>query len=267
MTGLEPGQEVTVRAQTYYPDGGDLSGQYESFARFEVGGDGTLTVGEQAPIEGTYGRADPMGIFWSMRPRTDLSDPAAKTLDGPTADDEGRTVHLRATAGGERLATSTIRRRHVEDGVTSREQDAGIVGELFLPPGEGPHPSVVSLHGGGGGNPPGVRLLASRGIATLALKYFGPEEAIPDGPVEVPLEYFEQAFDWLTDQPEIRSDDIGVSGLSLGGEAALILASRYDIVDAAVAVSSPTVVFGSELTNGKSPWSYDGDPVSYIEPT
>jgi len=80
-------------------------------------------------------------------------------------------------------------------------REAGIVGGLFLPPGDGPRPAVMVVSGGGGGIPElRAAILASHGYAALALGYFA-VEGLPRGLVNIPLEYFENAIRWMRSQP------------------------------------------------------------------
>ena len=56
------------------------------------------------------------------------------------------------------------------------KKDEGFVGTLFLPNGEGPFPAVINMYGGiyrGTVVEDRSAMLASRGIASLALAYFG----------------------------------------------------------------------------------------------
>ena len=56
------------------------------------------------------------------------------------------------------------------------KKDDGFVGTLFLPNGEGPFPAVINMYGGiyrGTVVEDRSAMLASRGIASLALAYFG----------------------------------------------------------------------------------------------
>src|SRR4051794_27319542 len=67
-------------------------------------------------------------------------------------------------------------------------------------------------------------LLASHGFAVLALAYFGYED-LPEGLSDVDLEYFEQAAEWLSKQPNVMSDGVGIIGVSLGADIAVMTAS------------------------------------------
>ena len=61
-------------------------------------------------------------------------------------------------------------------------QEHNICGTLYLPPGKGPFPSVINIYGGIlKGQVPEDRsaLFASRGIASLALSFFGTSPGLP----------------------------------------------------------------------------------------
>lgn len=268
VQNLEPGAELTFRALLRYSDDDAKEGQWESNATFEVPEDGTVTLSAQDPIDGTYNEADAMGHIWSMQPRSDLDDPAETELTDPTTNPTRWNVHLRAIVEEETVATGTTTRQTEADGVQTREpENENIVGRLFLPSGSGPHPGALVLHGG---NPHlrlrASRLLASRGVAALTVKYFGPDApSIPDKPHELPVENFEQPLSWLTDQPEVQSGGVGVFGRSLGGAGALLAGSQFDIVDAVAAVNPVAVAFGGAPMGGTTPWSIGGEPHPHLE--
>lgn len=99
--------------------------------------------------------------------------------------------------------------------------------QLRLPAGEGPHPAILYIHGGRGGDVPGpgyasyVRShLVADGYAFLDLDYrryhFGPEE----------LEDVVAGYRYLCGRPEIITEQVAVLGDSHGGYLALMLATR-----------------------------------------
>src|SRR5699024_11401068 len=68
IVGLEPNQRVTLRASM------PLDGKtWESQTVFRASEDGVVDTASQAPVEGAYDTADPMGPFWSMQPVSDRS--------------------------------------------------------------------------------------------------------------------------------------------------------------------------------------------------
>jgi nucleolar protein 56 len=148
-------------------------------------------------------------------------------------------------------------------------------GQLYEPLGPTPGPGVLVLHGGGTRNERGytaryARLLAHHGYAALDLEYFDTPETPPDL-VEIPIEYFSRAIDWLAEQDVVRADRVGTVAWSRGTEAQLLLAARDERVGAVVAYVASIYAFpglpGNEPGEGKSSaWSQDGEPVPYVPP-
>lgn len=265
--GFEPQSSVVVRASAQSQN----DGKWKSHARFAVGDNGTFVVGEQSPIEGTYEGADPMGLFWSKR-LTDANPdqklpPEAIFVPGT----QSYEVTLTAEVDGESVAEATTTRRLFDPDIEEREIDRDdIVGKLFLPPGEGPAPALVHLHGAGGKPHLATgRLLASRGFATLSLQYFGDPAPIPNTLAEVPVEYAETAIDWLREQDRVASPEVGLFGFSRGGSLALLLASRNENIGGVVGWVPSGVVWEGlsyeRTPTGTSAWSIDGEPVPFLE--
>lgn len=256
LTGFQPGRKVTVR--TRMPLDGHV---WEARAVVRTDADGAADLDEQAPLAGTYGQADVMGLLWS----------AERVGEHPVASDRTRTdgnVSLTATLDGTTVASATIDRRFAAEGVArERVTDADLVAELFQPPGDGPHPGVLLLGGSGGGFPSrrAASLLASRGFAVLALAYFGVRD-LPPRLVGVPLASVERAVDWLATHEQVREDPLGVVGWSRGGELALLTGTRCDRVRTVVGYVPSTVVFqGNALTGDPgSAWIDDGDDHPYV---
>jgi dienelactone hydrolase len=112
-----------------------------------------------------------------------------------------------------------------------------------------------------------------RGYRVLSLAYFK-EPGLPESLEEIPLEYFETAFNWLSRQPGIIPDAYGLIGGSKGAELALVLASRFQHVNCVVAWSPSSVVWPGipknrfDLTNhGKSSWSFQGQGLPFLPVT
>ena len=118
--------------------------------------------------------------------------------------------------------------------------------ELRLPPGDGPHPAIIYIHGGRGGSPPGpgysrqVRsFLLAEGYAYLDLDY----RRYHVGPGE--LEDAVAGYRYLCDRPEIDAKRVAVLGDSHGGFIALMLATRERpaAVVAYAGIADPVALF------------------------
>jgi len=249
--GFDPGRRVTLTAVSAL-----ASGTWRGAATFVADDDGVVDPGTAAPVDGAYDGVRPMGLF-------QFADPA------PGADVDPPTTRLSARVDGEVVATATCERRAEAAGVESVavEHDR-LVGELLVPPGDGPHPGVLLLGGSGGGVPTGPRasLLASRGYAVLALAYFD-APGLPDELVEIPLAYFDDAVAWLSDHDAVRADPLGALGVSRGTEAAIQVAARTDAVRTVVAVVPGSHRFqglSREFSGGTSAWSERGEPTPYV---
>jgi dienelactone hydrolase len=252
-TGFDPRERVTIAAR-----GRSEATTWESSATFEADDAGVVNPGAQAPVEGDYSGVRPMGLFQFAR----TAEP------GDLAPGETR---LRVRVDDEVVATATCERRVLADPVTrTRAGTDDVVGDVLLPPGDGPHPGVVILGGPGGGRPvgPEAKLLASRGYAVLALAYFG-VEGLPPTLREVPLEYFDDAITWFGAHERVLAEPIGVLGHSRGAEAALLTGARNHAVRTVVAYAPPAHAFeGLEFSprrTGTAAWSENGHPVTHVE--
>ncbi|WP_440989417.1 acyl-CoA thioesterase/BAAT N-terminal domain-containing protein [Haloarchaeobius baliensis] len=253
VTGLEPGESVEFRAELHAHDGVT----WRSESTFTADEDGTVALAAHAPEDGSYDGVEPMGWYWSMA-ATDGETRFPAISDEPTIE-----IDLRATAG-DRRATRTITRRVYDDGVTGRPVDHDdVVGTLYEPPGEGPHPAVLDLHGSAGRlSDSTAKALANEGYATLAIDYFGDGEPIPDDHRRVPLSYFDTAVDWLGDQPGVCSGPVGLVGASRGAELALLLGARRDWVGAVVSYAGSAIMW--DTPSGEPAWTDDGEPVPHV---
>ncbi len=120
--------------------------------------------------------------------------------------------------------------------VTKRPiREGGLVGVLATPDGAGPAPGVLLLGGAEGGlHEQDAEDLSAHGFTVLALAYFG-LPGLPDGLVDIPLEYFCRGLDVLAEQPR-TGERFGVTGASRGGEAALLVGVHDARIAAVVSV-------------------------------
>ena len=143
-----------------------------------------------------------------------------------------------------------------------------LIGRLYRPGDKDNVPGALVLHGSEPSPADSLAyMLASNGIAAMAIQYFGMEPELSDDLVEVPLEYIEEAGEWLLGNDWIKGDQIGIIGNSRGGELALLAASYFDIFGSTVAMVGSGLVYEGIAKGAISPgsaWSYQGEPVDYI---
>ncbi|MBO4247733.1 acyl-CoA thioesterase/BAAT N-terminal domain-containing protein [Halomicrobium sp. IBSBa] len=256
LTGFPPETEVELAVHM------DWEQPSVSTLTIKTDSEGIADLSDQAPVAGDYEGVAPMGWLWSMRQPEELpellttavstaseTETATETETPPVS---SATVTLVAAIDGERRATATQTRRLVGESVEHRPvRQSDLVGELFVPAGDGPHPGVLALHGSGGEEVWSYgRLLASHGFTALSLDYFGPEDGNPSQLRDVPLSYFERAAAFLDSLPEVADSQIGVTGVSRGSEVALMLGVRSDLIGAVVVLAPSHYRWGRAWTAG-----------------
>jgi dienelactone hydrolase len=257
VAGCAPGETVTVRAAWRIGDE-----QVETEGQFAAPPDGIVDPARLPSVAGTYTGIEPYGLWWSI-PGPDV--PHDPDLLGSWA------VSLTA-AGRDWADSAVVLRRKLDPSVRVFPVRSGrLRGIAFLPDSDGPLPSVVVFSGSGGGlgELGGVTstaaLLASHGFAVLALAYFRYDD-LPADLVEIPLEYFLEAIEWLKAEAHTAGGRVGVMGASRGGELSLLLGSTYPEAVAAVVAKVPSgVVWGGlskEPRQDPVAWTVGGQPVS-----
>ena len=99
------------------------------------------------------------------------------------------------------------------------------MGTLFLPPGSGPHPTIISLEGSVVIKEDLAAALASTGLAVLCLAFFR-QPGLPQHYAEgISVEYLERGADWLLRQSWAGPGGLGVLGCSKGCDLALSMAA------------------------------------------
>lgn len=267
LTELEPGTPVTLTTEL----SDQLGRLWVGRAEFVADEEGVIDTSRQPSLAGSYTGVDPMGLFWSMRFAT--SGVEATTFWHTNL--APMTVKITASLPGGKLLTGFARRIVVAEGVQKEEiRTAGIVGNLFLPPGEGPHPAVIVLGGTEGGIPSDayVAQFANRGFVALGLAYYR-TEGVPEYFAEIPVEYFIKAATWLEDRPEVDAGRLGIVGTSTGGIAALLAASKHPGFRAVVTFAGGAVLFQSinpdpnDADGAQSTFSFEGKPLPFVAVT
>jgi dienelactone hydrolase len=283
-TGLRAGTEATLRVHAT-----DASGrEWRSEAVFRADAKGTVDVSRDAPVRGTYTGVERMGLFWAMdrQPAAGGASMPAEPAGGlqalmlpPTkppfarAPSGGIATTLELLLDGAVADTVVIDRRLTAADTTFVEiREQGLIGRLYAPGGR--RPAVIVLGGSNGGIAPAYApTLAAHGFTTFSLAYFQ-APGLPPDLVEIPLEYFGRALDWLRRRPEVDPERIAVLGLSRGGELALLLGTEFDVVRAVVAFSPSSVVWEGAIRDparqglaavraDRSAWSREGRPLPY----
>ncbi len=242
----------------------NLGAGWRSHAVFRTDSSGHVDVGAATPLVGTWDAPSPMAVVWSMHP-----DPAGN--GGAIGPVDPLTVRLTATSADAEAHGSFEQYFLAPDVTRSEIREAGMVGTLFTPSGPGPHPVVVVLAGSGGGlMETRAALFARHGYAALALGYFG-VPGLPERISGTRLEYFEAALEWVHRALAPADGFVALSGVSRGGELALLLAATFpDKVSAVVAyVPSP---FTHGVLNAGAPgedrhapaWTWRGQPLPVL---
>ena len=256
---LDPFSVIELEARTT-----DQKGEtWTSHASYQTDKDGSVNLSSSRPLpRSSYDVADEMGLFWSMLPASNDHSLSFKCKE------DAFIVELTLRQKEKILGKKTITRFLKSPDIKRVEvNENGLVGVLFLPPSTKPLPVIITLSGSNGGiSENRAKLLASNGFAVLALGVFGVEGLSPNLQ-DVPLEYFETAFAWLKDQPQIDSSRVGLYGVSRGAELALILGSYFpDSIQGIVAVVPSSVVYGGLSETPVNAWIYQGKPILPFAP-
>lgn len=242
---------------------------WRSQAVFVAGHDGSLDLGRDSPVSGSYAEPAAMGIVWSM-----VCEDMSRVVFPPDRTDP-LVIQIEAT-DGVRSVSARLVQEFLEEGVTHRavrEQIGGMTvsGELYTPAGPGPHPLVIYMNGSSGGvNAPRAALFAARGFQCLALAIFN-YDGRPKYLNDMPLEYFEHALRWAHAELAPRDGFVALSGISRGGETSLLVASQYPELVSAVAAYVPSPVMHGVVSAG-SPgtgrdaqvWIKNGEPLPHL---
>jgi dienelactone hydrolase len=251
IEGLEPDAPVELECRLDDFQGGTWQRTFT--ARSDRAGVLDLAA---ASLDG-FDEPDPTALLWALDP------PESPEFSGDATDMRGT---LAVRQGGATVAVHEFTRVFAADGTSVQELEAPLAGALYLPPGDGPHPAVMTLSGSNGGiSRAQAALYAGRGYACLALAYFN----YPGRPAtlqDIPLEYFGDALEWLAAHPRVRADAIGVTGGSRGGELSLLVGATFPRVRAVVAVVPSGYVWGGvgSDTLDVEAWTRDGVPLARI---
>ncbi|XP_073332934.1 acyl-coenzyme A thioesterase 1-like isoform X1 [Pagrus major] len=191
--GLRSGQLVTMRATSIDERGVVFS----SSATYRADGNGEIDLDRDPSLSGSYVGVEPMGLLWSLRADTlhqyflknKVLEPHVVKLSVHEEEGEGRM-----------LAEVINERFLIGDGVSRLSvKEGNFQGVLFTPPGEGPFPAVLDLCTFM--SEKRACVLANKGFVVLAVAVYTDK---PDNVKEMHLDRFEEAVDFLRQQPKVR---------------------------------------------------------------
>ena len=174
ISNLRPNTPVTLKLSVT----NNVNLKYASKTEFKADTNGVVDLSKSVPTCGAYEDPDLMSIYWIMKSQKD-SDSRFWPLEITNGLHCTYQVYEKEN---ELIAEETVYKDYMGDGVQRIEVKSGqIRGTLFLPPGPGPFPAVIKIYGGihkGNVVEEKSAMFASRGIASLALGFFG----VPDLP-------------------------------------------------------------------------------------
>ncbi|XP_034095981.1 peroxisomal succinyl-coenzyme A thioesterase-like isoform X1 [Gymnodraco acuticeps] len=238
VQNLLPGFQLTIHALHQCEDGHS----WEAFAHYTADATGTVNVSEDPSLDGTYSGVEQMGLLWSLRPvpgskyglrmrKMNVQTPMVVTISVYQGHrTEGFLDQVL-------LASVMVERWYMAPGVQRVPiTDGKLTATLFLPSGPGPFPGLLDLWGGGGKLVEyRAALLASHGIASMALDYLTPQITKETGKM-VDNDYFETAYRVLEQHPQILGSRIAMLGLSFGSTVTLRMAVYSQVVKLSCAV-------------------------------
>jgi len=249
ISGCEPGSPVVVQARVEADNAIRVA-----VATFRASQTGTVDTSRDASLAGTYTGTDPFGLWWSGDPVAPsiigIPSPVSATL---TVESSGRT------------ARATIERLWLAPGTTVTEvREPGVCGMFARPAGPGPYPAVIAFAGSSGGLGAAAAwapVLASHGIAALAIAYFG-VPGLPEALVRIDVEVVGRAAEWLLRRPDVEDRTIAVLGMSRGSELALLAGALLEPIGPVVAFAPSGVCWaglGPHGPAGAPAWRFGGD--------
>ena len=258
VSGLQPSSKLTIIATSsvMVAIGEAL---FYSFAHYFANDNGDVDLRNALSVGGSYDGIEPMGLFWSMVPAPDQKSGILFNISDVTkpvivklilceghVNNVNQRVQEFQNDKCEILQSCQIERWYLKwDGSILRipVRSGAIRGTLFVPKDGKSYPGVIDLFGGTGGLLEyRAALMASHGFASLALAYFDYDD-LPKT-IELNLEYFNEAADWLAAQPMVIKNFLAVVGVSFGANFACILPVLNSKINAVVSINGTHYLHG-----------------------
>lgn len=267
IDGLLPYQDIKLEAEAQ----DDMGRTWRSFGIFVANKEGEINLSKVKSKSGSYIGCDAAGLLWSMTLQEE-------TCSYPPMFLKMSTVHHKVTfrllSEGVIQDEKIIYMNFIASDTETIMIEENFVGKLFKPKGKNNLPGLVVLGGSTGGfmwSEQIAALLSAKGYAAIALNYFDyqGDYGLPNELLEIPLEYVENAIEYLRKHQDVNLNKIGILGISKGAELSLLIGSITSQRLAAVIgyVPSSHVFQGISMENnkGKSSWTYKGKHVSFID--
>ncbi|WP_240840022.1 acyl-CoA thioester hydrolase/BAAT C-terminal domain-containing protein [Acidaminobacter sp. JC074] len=252
-------EDVQIYLRRFYHDG-DIDYSYGVYEPVN----GVVDTHKSKPIGGMYSKADVSGLFWSMESATMDYDLDLSHLDKLSEEDMGYYIIDIFQNDLHEVYRFKVIRNLPEVKVKALDD---ISAKFFYIPSDEPLPVMIHVAGEEGieGVEVNARLLASKGIATLALPICGYGN-LPGEFKELPLENILRSIDYMKKIPIVDENRIGIMGGTRGAELALKIASMRSDLKVLIAANPCDVINQSvvkQITTSKSSWTYEGKPVSF----
>lgn len=232
-----------------------------SWASFYSDSEGVISTVKSYGLTGSYRGIDSAGLFWSLKPGNDdfQFEKNYRDLHG---------LHqLTVEIQGQIIKTEYFIQQSTTPDIECLEIHESINGFLYKH--RQATSNILFLHGSGGIDQDikqMANLLAVQGNNVFLLKYC--ENQILE---EIPLEYFKDAMDWISQNLEPFGKGIKLVGLSKGGEAALLLASVFpESISLVCTFNSLTAPFQGinrlkpPHMDQRSSWTFKGTPLDFV---
>ena len=260
---LEPNHNYTL-VSTCKPE--EDAKIFIAFAHYVSSENGVIDVDTMMSLGGTYTGIEPMGLMWSLTVEKGILN------DDLLSSEYNDRIFMKKTvwppmevtisvcegfrefeAGGELQLTVFRARKTVERLYMSPQcqripiREGRLRGTLFVPAGKGPFHAILDLYGGGGGlQEVRAALLSSHNFVTFALAYFSFDD-LPTQ-LEVELEYFLEAIDFMLSLPYVQKSGVGILSLCFGGTLAMLIATICPRAKAVVNICGGSHLGGNAVT-------------------